>query len=213
MTEDHRDQCERDRTSEHFEALGRFVRAFEWMVNNIRAVSFGVIGGTEKQQSLLARAFHHPALSAMPQFEIMRGMVTALVVEQRPEIDQEERDATLALLGQLADEVQSLTAMRNKLLHGTWYINSSGSDDQAGQRLGVSKPQWDKTGRYVGSPMKEVDDLNALIERCDDVALMLNVLAACCTTPDTRVSFNFRREGKTWRPLVQPMAKMRSINT
>jgi hypothetical protein len=62
-------------TKGQYEALGRFVEAFEAMVNETRSASISILSRVGAQANLLDVVFHHSALSAKPLFEIMRALV------------------------------------------------------------------------------------------------------------------------------------------
>jgi hypothetical protein len=66
-------------TSEQYEAMGRFVEAFEAMVNEVRETSISLIGGGTRQQQLVEIALHHGAMSAKPLYDIMRASMVEII--------------------------------------------------------------------------------------------------------------------------------------
>jgi hypothetical protein len=62
-------------TQEQYEALGRFVVAFEAMVNEVRDCSINLLLTEDEVSALVDIAFHHPVLTAKPLFEIFRALI------------------------------------------------------------------------------------------------------------------------------------------
>jgi hypothetical protein len=69
-------------TKEQYEALGRFVEAFEMMVHEVREICIERICsgvGSSERERLVEIAFHHQAISAKPLFDIMRAILAEIV--------------------------------------------------------------------------------------------------------------------------------------
>src|SRR5437588_2895972 len=69
-----------------YEALGRFVEAFEHMVDDARCACMDIVsnlsGELEHEHThrlLLHIVFHHQIMTAKPLFEIMRAMISELL--------------------------------------------------------------------------------------------------------------------------------------
>jgi hypothetical protein len=63
-------------TKEQYEELGRFVVAFEDVVNDVRELCIFVFAGfNSSQQTFVSVAFHHRVLTAQPLFEIMQTLI------------------------------------------------------------------------------------------------------------------------------------------
>src|SRR5712692_4007614 len=92
------EEAYRKNTKEQYEALGRFVEAFEAMVNEARSSSIGLLANDEDHEKLVDVAFHHPALSAKPLFEIMRTIIAELLKQPKLNISVKERDTFFAIL-------------------------------------------------------------------------------------------------------------------
>jgi hypothetical protein len=120
-------------TKEQYEAIGRFVEAFEAMVNEARQNSIQLLTRDHKQQLLLRIPFYNQALSAKPLFEIFRTLIAEIIHGQETQktknISQEDLGTYLGVLSTIAGEYMDLCSIRNNLLHGTWFVGYSGSDD------------------------------------------------------------------------------------
>ena len=66
-------------TKEQHEALGRFVEAFEAMVNEVRESTIALIERDGKHCRLIEIVLHHQVLTAKPLYEIFRAVVVEVV--------------------------------------------------------------------------------------------------------------------------------------
>ena len=64
-----------------YEALGRFVEAFESMVHETRSIAIRLLsdGKNTYHHDLIEIAFHHNCMTAKPLFEIFRAIVIKMV--------------------------------------------------------------------------------------------------------------------------------------
>jgi hypothetical protein len=81
-----------------YEALGRFVEAFEAMVNETRFVSISILSRASARANLLNVVFHHSALSAKPLFEIMRALVADFIKQPDLKIAIKDRETFLGVM-------------------------------------------------------------------------------------------------------------------
>jgi hypothetical protein len=147
--------------AEEFEALGRFVQAFEDMVDDARVACMDIasnLGGDSKSDQHLHRTllhiiFYHQSMTAKPIFEIMRAAIGQMLNDQEFQssrgIDREDRARFLEILPIVNAEYQKLTAIRNDLLHGNWSIGISWDDDSDNSEFFLYKPKSNKDGLYV----------------------------------------------------------------
>src|SRR5579859_415573 len=197
----------RKNTSEQYAALGRFVEAFELMVNEVRECSIDLVAHNEKNRDLVSVAFHHHALSAMPLMEIFRavganmvgltpiGITDDFASEEPPFIDSSDiadpddprlkfsaadRDAFKAIMKRIFAEYKDLSETRNALLHGTWFVGYGSRADPNANTFYVHKLQTTKIGltRVEGLP-KSAPELITLAERCDDTRTWIGFLESC----------------------------------
>lgn len=184
-------------TTEQFAELGRFVQAFELMVNVARR---GCIAFTStlKNQELLLRAFHHKALTALPIFDIYRAMVTFIVTEGDQSPDAAEAKITLEILAQMSTRYGGIVSDRNRLLHATWLIGWHSSSDTDFSELNLASFKWDTKGKPEPGPVENTAELAALAEQCEEVEHLLQSLTTCIVMgPEgAHVQANFVRNEK-----------------
>jgi hypothetical protein len=151
---------ERNRAAQ-FEALGRFVQAFEDMVDEARVLcmdiisylSGGPISDQNQHRTMLHIVFYHQSMSAKPIFELMRAMIGQMLNDPefrlRRGINHEDRFAFLEILKRINAEYQELTAIRN-VLHGIWSIGIPWDEDSDDSGFSLYKPKSNKDG-FIGS--------------------------------------------------------------
>ena len=142
-------------TKEQYEMLGRFVAAFEFMVNEVRELCLWLAARDGRNAILVQTILHHEFLSAKPLFDILR----ALVVEALKDAIQEQQDRAnnvnnlepplltnadgdplpmtveeyevfSELLAFIHKKYSDLANLRNDLLHGTWFIGFISAQDK-----------------------------------------------------------------------------------
>ena len=86
-------------TKEQYETLGRFVEAFEMMVDEVRTCCMMLMGPNPFDDRLPLIAFHHGAMTAKPLFDIMRAMIAQLA-KRDDTIDDDERPIFKGVLAQ-----------------------------------------------------------------------------------------------------------------
>ena len=92
---------------EQYEELGRFVVAFEDMVNDVRELCIFILAGfNSSQQTFVSVALHHQALTAKPLFEIMRALVAEVAKDndarKRYKIDNESEQIINGVLAAIS---------------------------------------------------------------------------------------------------------------
>src|SRR5262249_5540699 len=154
---------------EQYEALGRFVVAFEAMVNEIRDCSISLLQTGHVSSALVDIAFHHRALTAMPLFEVFRALIIESLGLPGTTVAPEDKDIFQGVLKTIASEYSKLTNIRNTLLHGTWYIGYTTNEDPNSDTffLRKFKPASSGLAKEEDVPSRAFD-LLALTDRCDD---------------------------------------------
>jgi hypothetical protein len=66
-------------TKEQYEALGRFVEAFEAMVDEVRESTIALMARDPKHGRLIKIALHHEAFSAKPLFNVFRAVIVEII--------------------------------------------------------------------------------------------------------------------------------------
>jgi hypothetical protein len=192
-------------TAEQFEAIGRFVQAFELMVDATRMASYSILSqGDPKRGQLVNVVLFHQSMTAKPHFDIMRGLYGVLIQEY-PTLLQDDKETINAVLKFCANEHEKLTNLRNDLLHGTWHIGWASPDQQDFSEMLVHKAKvWTSGYKFADLP-KTAAELFALAKRCDDLTTLLYrlygaVLPVVMSGQPSRVRFNVRKADDRWLP-------------
>jgi hypothetical protein len=209
---------ERNRAAQ-FEALGRFVEAFEDMVDEARVLCMDIIShlgaGPAPDQNLhrtmLHIVFYHQSLSAMPIFELTRAMIGQMLNDQefrsRWGIDHEDRSVFFEILKRVNADYQELTAIRNDLLHGNWSVGTPWDEDSDDSEFFLYKPKSNKDG-FVGKRddlPQTASELLQLSKRCEDVTHWLDVICDCLPMRATlKITECFQYNGQQWACMRKP---------
>ncbi len=188
-------------TREQYEALGRFVEAFEMMVEEVRGICISLISpgsSSPFSKNLSKIAFHHRAMTAQPLFEIMRAMV-AEIAHDTEISDADERKTYLGVMAQIATEYADLCSTRNNLLHGTWFVGYTSQEDANSSRFYIRKHTTTADGLKSLDLPKTVRELHVLVDRCEMLRNWIAMLGL--TLPfvgDFQITRRFRLNGKKW---------------
>jgi hypothetical protein len=123
-------------TKEQYESLGRFIEAFESMVQTVRVSCIGLMSldGPKRTHRLAEIAFHHQSLTAKPLFEMFRAMtmetVTDAAFRKFHEISDVDCDYFSNVFSAASLEYMDLVNKRNNLLHETWFIGYPSDEDE-----------------------------------------------------------------------------------
>jgi hypothetical protein len=169
-------------TKEQYEALGRFVEAFEMMVHEVREICIERICsgiGAKERKRLVEISFHHQAMSAKPLFDIMRAIL-AEIVNDATSPHYADRASFKSLLGRIESEYSHLQTKRNELLHGTWFVGYVGTDDPNASEFFVRKFKTSADGLIgiTGLP-KSAAELFDLAQACENVRHWLGYVDSC----------------------------------
>ncbi len=193
-------------TREQYETLGRFVEAFEMLVNEVRFVCTAIMGPNPFSSAIPQIVFHHGAMTAKPLFEIMRAMIGELTSNPNY-IDENEIPVFDGVLGYLAKEYNSLTNMRNNLLHGTWFVGYRGTGDEDAAEFYVKKHVSTKRGLKALDLPKTASELRALTQHCEKMRDYVSALQDCIPLVGNGSSMErrFKQSGEEWelRPYWQ----------
>jgi hypothetical protein len=186
-----RDQRFDRQTKEQFEYLGRFVQAFELMVNESRkaCLFFTSKGGVPQQ--LMMIVFNHRSLTAVPLLEIFRTMVAQMLHHPDGTLEKEEVEAIKSILSQIGRDYQYLAEARNEIVHGTWFVGwASPSDVDFSVMTGMKGKLAPNEGLTWANMPSSIEDLQTLIKRCEDQTNLLARLVGCFMT-DRSVAKSF----------------------
>jgi hypothetical protein len=208
---------------EQYEALGRFIEAFEGMVHEARETCIDILSRDGKHILLVQVTLHHQNLAAKAVFEICRGLIaevlndavenTKLQAEGKVrdldpplmttskgeplQITPAVRDKYFGLMRFIAAEYDDLVNKRNNLLHATWFVGYSGSEDPDCKEFFVRKLTSTKEGFKLVELPKNATELGELTSRCQAVKDWIAWLHACL---EGQLDFDiiFIQDGKQW---------------
>ena len=169
MSDSSRQEKYETQTREQFEALGRFVQAFELMIFAIRSGIEGRLQQESQNMVYFTRMiFHHRVLTAGPLWELFRGIIFTDVNELRP-VSPSDSDAFHDALSKIGKQIEALISSRNSIFHGTPFIGWASAEQEDFSELtivkwGVSSKGWKQT-----ATPKSVHDLGVLVDRCKRV--------------------------------------------
>jgi hypothetical protein len=192
---------------EQYEALGRFVGAFEMMVDQVRSTCILLMGPNPFDKRLPIIAFHHGAMTAKPLFDIMRAMIAQLA-KQDDLLDADEKPIFAGVLAQIAKDYSDLVSMRNNLLHGTWFVGSISVNDSEAATFRVRKQTSTKDGLGLLELPTTTKELDALKNRCEEVRLLVEPIRDCIPLvgDGSSIERRFTFDGKKW--LLKPYWKL-----
>jgi len=191
------------RSAKAYEALGRFVEAFEGMVHETRSITIRLLSDNKNMyhRHLIEIAFHHNCMTAKPLFEIFRAIVIQMVgasIEAqelrrksarddwplpiadsfgRPvDFTPSDREMLLGVLKIVAKEYGALTDLRNGLLHGSWFVGYESSID-----FDLHKYTVTKEGLARVDLPENTAQLLEVRDRCNHVIPWLHKIEGCVT--------------------------------
>ena len=205
------DKAQSEKNSkEQYEALGRFVEAFELMVDEIRGTCLDRIWEAVTRNTGLAHdpdyffrkmlidiPLHQQNMTAKPLWDVARSVVTE-IVSQEGNAHHTDRAKFKSLLGSMEGELGTLMHKRNTLLHGTWLIGFTSEDDPNNEKFRVRKFQTTADGlQQVKELPQDVSQLSVLTKRCDELRSWVAEVDWCLrkTKP---LSDHFKYEKKKW---------------
>jgi hypothetical protein len=196
---------------EQYEALGRFVEAFELMVDEVRGVCIdrtwdAIIDGTELEfdsakyqdrKKLLEIPFHHQNMAAKALWDIMRAIL-AEIFSQKNNPHHAEYDNFKSLLGYMEREHSFLCNKRNELLHGTWFIGYTSHEDPDSKKFRIRKFKTSADGLIEAAELpQDVTELSDLTKRCDAMRTWIAEIDFLVRKA-WPLSKHFKREDKKW---------------
>lgn len=189
-------------TKEQYEALGRFVEAFEMMVNEVREVCIericGGIGKNEREL-LIEIPFHNQSMTAKPLYDIMRAII-AEILNKPDNSHHHDRAKFKSLLGYIEGEYNNLYQKRNELLHGTWLIGYVSEADPDAKEFSIRKYKTSADGLVRAKELpKNFPEMLALRDRCDILRTWIGHVDYCLGegTPIGDF-FKYEKNEKNW---------------
>jgi hypothetical protein len=167
---------EEQQVAASFEALGRFVQAFEDMVNEARNACLMILSEPKpKWQALVNIALHHRVMTAQPLMDIMQGIFGTMLddPDTRATMKEVEIHTFEEVLKQIRKDYDALVNKRNELLHGTWTVGLSGDHGERAHFRVVKRRPSAKGMKYASLPTT-AEELLALCRDCDIVERCIN---------------------------------------
>lgn len=185
-------------TTNNLAALGRFVTAFESLVDQVRTLCINRIcegNPTSEQHRLIEISFHHQVMTAKPLFDILRGIIAEIV--NNPTSPHYAQRATFKkVLGCIEAEYNFLCNRRNLLLHGTWSVGSPPFGDP---NLFVVKKRKITADGLTFAPLRGIaSELPELTDRCSDTSTWLVQIAICLDAKIPIDHFFKQSRGQPW---------------
>jgi hypothetical protein len=182
---------------EQYEALGRFIEAFELMVNGVREGCIALLGGHRHHNEII---FHHKVMTAQPLFEIYRAIFSQQLAQgyypehlgrgYRPakrEWSAGESEKMRGVMNAISAEYDALASKRNALLHATWDIGTATQNDPLATEFVATKMSVTKMGLAAVDMPKQAKELRHLARRCEETREWIMTLRSCL--PRSKASF------------------------
>ena len=186
-------------TNEQYASLGRFIEAFEAMVEKVRNNCIEILARGLQHEDLVTIALHHGALTAKPLFDIWRALNAESFIQKKTPI--RDRDDYNAIIKQVAAEYEGLTTLRNNMLHGTWFVGYVGSEDPDAAEFYIRKAIASKDGLGFLTLPKTAAELQKHSNRCGEAAGWISLIHLCVTLNNE--TFNIRNKlYRNGKPMV-----------
>lgn len=189
------DKQKQEQIKVQFEEIGRFIQAFEAMVNSVRFACVFLLAAPN--QTLSNILLHHQHISAKTLIDIMRAMFSHVSSIPEMKFAPEEVSVLKGLLGWIGKEFETLANKRNELVHGTWTV---GSDGASADKLQVQKIIVKaKSGLALADTPKNVAELIDLKQKCTEVNKLIVALTFAYISEPRQILSSFRKlKDDTW---------------
>ena len=170
--ENGRNAAYESQTTEQYAALGQFMTEFEQICQTLRLWFVFLLGGKGlKDQTVANIIVGNQAFSAGPLIEMMEGLVGHLVGDavKRKIITKEEAKVGKDIFGKTASRFRKLTKIRNRIVHGTWFIGWASPEQTDFSEMHGYKPSPNKKGMAIKELPKSVDEMHAYIAEAKNI--------------------------------------------
>jgi hypothetical protein len=196
-------------TREQYEALGRFVEAFEEMVHEARTcclldlLQFGL---SPQQKKLVEIPLYYHALGAKAVFDIFRAVFIETIRDEdyrtKHAIAHAEIDKFSSVLSKINGHYEDLCSRRNDLLHGTWFVGYTSAEDDDSSKFHVHRLRVSGKGLSAVSLPSTAPELLALRDQCQEVREWICTVHACLPHRDIKPFKEcFEYRGQQWHRL------------
>lgn len=193
---------------ENFEALGRYIQSFEYMVTEAR---LGIMQTTTDRLDtieFLDVILSHHVFSAQPLFEVFRATADMYVARWKA-VNTQDRDFVRVILKDIHKRATAAIAMRNNIVHGMHIDSTATPETEADfSRLIISKRKVGQSGLTPADVPRDRQELQRLASDCYDIRDLTGgmkgwMFRRLTSVPYQRpTEFFIQREG-TWVSLLQ----------
>ena len=217
------EQAYQKNTKEQYEMLGRFIEAFELMINEVREICVSLAARDKRSGALVETILHYHTFTAKPLFDTLRALVAEAINDTFQEYEDrangkqnaepplltdphgnvismtvKDRDTLFGVLAFLFRYYDDLANQRNDLLHGTWYVGYVSNDDPDSTEFFIRRFKPTKQGLYPVTKLpKTAGELKDLVKRCELVRGWLAYLG-CVLKGQRPIGDVFEFSGGTW---------------
>ena len=193
-----------------YEALGRYVVAFEHLVHEVREICLLLMCPDldPKAQTLAEVPLHSNFMGPAALREVFLTLVAERVKQLEADsakkgdtFPKEDKDAILAITKQINSEFGARTKTRNEVVHAKWFIGFGDERVDGFKDAGHVKRTLTRRGLgFVKKPPQTAEDIDALTKECDDTAAFVSHFAICFVWSDGPIGTaqRFKLNGKSW---------------
>ena len=197
----------------NFEALGRYIQGFEYMVSETRLgiIQIGIIQTTTNYQETAAYLdviLSHQAFSAQPLFDVFRATAN-MFTSKWVALDAADRKFVSDILADIHKRATAVIKYRNNIIHGTHHDAFSYPEIQEDfSRLFIWKRKVGQTGLTPGDVPRNRQELQKLTAECYDVRDLVGgikgwMIQSIESSPPRKPTEFFTLNGRTWVSLVR----------
>lgn len=211
MSDAGRDESKEERrqrqTKEQFEALGRYVQAFEAMVHELRE-GISWLTPTRDAGNYIVRAItNHRVMTAQPLLDIYRIVSVVVLQSEACTLNDAEKGTAALILDNIFKRAKTAIEGRNEIIHGTWHIGwqSSGHDADEDYIFTLKGAVTGKSLEYR-SPIRSAVQLNEQTVKCEQLVDLLFRFTHGVTAPVDGFSEDFSKDTAgnwTARPIAR----------
>jgi hypothetical protein len=194
-------------TKEQYEALGRFVEAFEQMVHEARTCCLDLLqfGLSRQQKKLVEIPLYYHTLGAKAVFDIFRAAFFETISDEeyrtKHNIEEAEVQNFSSVLKKINGHYEDLCNRRNDLLHGTWFVGYVGEDEDC-LKFHVHRQRLSGKGLSAVPLPSTAAELLVLRDQCQEVREWICTVHACLPHRDVKPFEEcFEHRGQQWHRL------------
>lgn len=166
LGDDQTEQSFKAETEEQFAALGRFVQAFEHVINSMRmTIANRLQTASPELVEMSVFLLNHDGMTAWPVWQVYRSMVSSLVPKDDPS-NKSDTVTFTKVLRKIAAEFEELIKLRNSIVHGTPMIGWTTADKTRPEKMRIHKWKVGATGFSAAKLPESASELLQVVKRC-----------------------------------------------